>query len=161
MEAIKRCTNCGRFWGEASGFNWLNKSKGYRQSVCKKCKTSLTKIDRYLNPDKHRAWYRSGQRERNRRWYKKNPGYALANCRKYQARKKAAVAPDANFEKINKVYKKCAERNKNAGFIKYHVDHIQPLSKGGLHHEDNLQILLAVDNLQKGAKENWQKPTNQ
>ena len=35
---------------------------------------------------------------------------------------------------------------------KYHVDHIHPLSKGGLHHEDNLQILPSEDNLKKGNK---------
>ena len=33
-----------------------------------------------------------------------------------------------------------------------HVDHIQPLSQGGKHHPDNLQILTAEENLRKGAK---------
>jgi len=36
--------------------------------------------------------------------------------------------------------------------IQHHVDHIIPLSKGGLHHPDNLQILTAEENLKKGAK---------
>lgn len=30
-----------------------------------------------------------------------------------------------------------------------HVDHIIPISKGGLHHPDNLQILTALDNMAK------------
>jgi 5-methylcytosine-specific restriction endonuclease McrA len=34
----------------------------------------------------------------------------------------------------------------------YHVDHIIPLSKGGLHHPDNLQYLTAEENLKKGSK---------
>lgn len=34
----------------------------------------------------------------------------------------------------------------------YHVDHIYPLAKGGLHHPDNLQVLPADINLKKGAK---------
>jgi len=34
----------------------------------------------------------------------------------------------------------------------YHVDHKKPLSKGGLHHPDNLQVLLGRENLKKGAK---------
>ena len=34
----------------------------------------------------------------------------------------------------------------------YHVDHIIPISRGGLHHPDNLQILPADINLSKGAK---------
>lgn len=34
----------------------------------------------------------------------------------------------------------------------YHVDHIKPLAKGGLHHPSNLQILRGIDNLKKGCK---------
>jgi len=41
-----------------------------------------------------------------------------------------------------------------AGQNGFHVDHIKPLEKGGLHHWSNLQVLDAQDNLIKGAKEN-------
>ena len=34
---------------------------------------------------------------------------------------------------------------------KFHVDHIHPISKGGLHVFDNLQILSAEENLKKGS----------
>lgn len=34
----------------------------------------------------------------------------------------------------------------------YHVDHIHPISKGGLHHPDNLQILPSDLNLKKSNK---------
>ena len=33
----------------------------------------------------------------------------------------------------------------------FHVDHIYPISKGGLHCWDNLQILPAAANLSKGS----------
>jgi len=34
---------------------------------------------------------------------------------------------------------------------KMHVDHVIPLARGGLHHEDNLQILPAGINMRKGV----------
>lgn len=60
--------------------------------------------------------------------------------------------PNGNKEKINNIYKKCKNLNKKAGEVMYHVDHIIPLSKGGLHNENNLQILFWKDNLKKGNK---------
>ena len=35
----------------------------------------------------------------------------------------------------------------------YHVDHIKPLARGGLHHPRNLQVLRGIDNLRKGVKQ--------
>lgn len=55
-------------------------------------------------------------------------------------------------QRVNDIYAERTRLNDEAGFLKYHVDHIKPLSKGGLHHPDNLQIMLAVDNMKKGAK---------
>lgn len=36
--------------------------------------------------------------------------------------------------------------------VQYEVDHIKPLSKGGAHHPDNLQIITAEENRKKAAK---------
>jgi CRISPR/Cas system Type II protein with McrA/HNH and RuvC-like nuclease domain len=36
--------------------------------------------------------------------------------------------------------------------IKMHVDHIIPLSAGGAHSPENLRIISARENLEKGAK---------
>lgn len=35
----------------------------------------------------------------------------------------------------------------------YHVDHVQPLARGGLHREDNIQILCAKCNQKKSSKD--------
>jgi 5-methylcytosine-specific restriction endonuclease McrA len=35
--------------------------------------------------------------------------------------------------------------------IDHHVDHIRPISAGGLHHPDNLQVITAEENLKKGS----------
>ena len=60
----------------------------------------------------------------------------------------------SNMEKnnIRKLYLKRDQLNLNAGFIKYNVDHIKPLSKGGLHKLDNLRIITAYENQVKGSK---------
>ena len=61
-----------------------------------------------------------------------------------RARKRNATPPDADKEKIRDIYLNCPEG--------YEVDHIIPLSKGGLHHQDNLQYLTADENRRKGSK---------
>lgn len=52
---------------------------------------------------------------------------------------------------LREIYVKAQELSSYFG-VQMHVDHIHPLSKGGLHHPDNLQILPWYENLAKGAK---------
>ncbi len=49
------------------------------------------------------------------------------------------------------IYKEARRLEEETG-IKYHVDHVKPLAKGGLHHPDNLQLLTAEENLAKSDK---------
>lgn len=81
---------------------------------------------------------------------KKTDKEIAANNAARQARYRArhgynrAYAPNANKEKIKQIYENCP--------VGYEVDHIIPLSKGGLHHEDNLQYLTIKENRSKGNK---------
>lgn len=70
-----------------------------------------------------------------------------ANVAKYKAKKLLATPAWADLDKIREFYANCPEG--------YHVDHIIPLQGeyiSGLHVENNLQYLLARDNLSKGNK---------
>lgn len=72
------------------------------------------------------------------------------NCHKvmkYRARKNNQTPSDADMEIIKEIYKQRPEG--------YEVDHIIPLSRGGLHHQDNLQYLTKEENQKKGNKLNW------
>jgi 5-methylcytosine-specific restriction endonuclease McrA len=60
----------------------------------------------------------------------------------------------ANLKEINVIYKQ-AKRRANIEGIQYHIDHIIPLNGelvSGLHVLENLQIILAKENLSKGNK---------
>lgn len=62
----------------------------------------------------------------------------------YRAKGYRQLAAGADKEKIKEIYLNCP-----AG---YEVDHIVPLSLGGLHHEDNLQYLTIEENRRKGNR---------
>lgn len=68
----------------------------------------------------------------------------LLAVRRYQASKLAQTPPDANHDIIRKIYENCPQG--------YEVDHRIPISKGGLHHQDNLQYLPISENRRKGNK---------
>ena len=69
-----------------------------------------------------------------------------------RARKLQQTPQNADMVVIMLYYAVCSETNDILGDTFFHVDHIQPLSKSGLHHEDNLQILEASLNLLKSDK---------
>lgn len=63
---------------------------------------------------------------------------------RYRARKYAQTPTNADRKLIREIYINCPPG--------YEVDHIIPISKGGLHHQDNLQYLTAEENRKKSNK---------
>ena len=72
---------------------------------------------------------------------------------RYRAKKysDAVVLIQEEHERILTIYKECAKLMEETG-VPHHVDHIHPISKGGKHHPDNLQILTATENIRKSNK---------
>jgi len=63
---------------------------------------------------------------------------------RYRAKQYRVLDPNADINKINEIYRNCPPG--------YEVDHIIPLSKGGKHHEDNLQYLTIKENRSKNNR---------
>lgn len=115
---------------------------------------------RYAQDDRKREANRRSRmkhavrtREANARWRRENPQYILAANAKRRAQLRAVAVPLTHEEQAEVVafYAKARALTELTG-VPYHVDHIKPISKGGLHHPDNLQVLLGRENLKKGNK---------
>jgi len=78
--------------------------------------------------------------------------------RKYAQSKIENLHPNHDFNIEQKLYKQ-AEKLFNTTGIKYVVDHIIPLAKGGPHHHDNLQLLPESINSNKLASITWTHPS--
>jgi hypothetical protein len=92
---------------------------------------------------------------RQTQWKKDNYGYVCHINRIREVNKKQRMPAWSDPEAIRKIYEDCAALNEKHGPRSYHVDHIVPLqgkTVSGLHVENNLQILKAVDNLKKSNK---------
>jgi len=138
-------------------------TKEYRADpINKKRIKKVNKNFRDANPDYWAKWrpvYEAAnpkkaeeRKKHHRKWLKENKD----KCYIYQANRRAqkinSTLPDTDQEAIAKIYKKQKRLNEAAGETKYHVDHIIPLSIGGAHHQDNLRVVPAEENLQKKDK---------
>lgn len=92
-------------------------------------------------------------------WYEKNKNstsykaYGNAKTKKYTENKRDNNYILTELDKFveKEIYELAQIRTKETGF-EWHVDHIIPLSKGGKHAIDNLQVVPAKWNLSKGNK---------
>lgn len=95
-------------------------------------------------------YYSDKQHLRRAEYQRNKEGYiarAYARLRKI----KNFTPEDADKPLIKRLYKEASRLTIETG-IKHEVDHIIPVSKGGLHHQDNLQILVWFENRRKGNK---------
>jgi 5-hydroxyisourate hydrolase-like protein (transthyretin family) len=93
-------------------------------------------------------------RLQHRLWSKKNRERGAFYQMKRKTAKLFRTPSWANDDKIRLFYIEAKELTDKTG-IEYHVDHIIPLqgkTVSGLHVENNLQVLPAIDNMSKGNR---------
>ncbi len=118
----------------------------------------------HANADKVRAYqraYTKKNKEKVNRWqrecYARNPGPAKA----------AAVRRKRKIRDMNLGLSKglitrlivsqlglCCSCKADISVTGYHLDHIKPLSKGGLHEDSNIQLMCPTCNKSKGNSDN-------
>ena len=127
--------------------------KGYKYCKCDKCKKAnnlyVVPLNRARLERDEKA--REIKRLSNLAYRKTEKGMSVRKNhhakRKALKRNLACCSSSIDMETLRIIYKDCPSG--------YHVDHILPLSKGGLHHPDNLQYLPAVINIKKGNDETF------
>lgn len=173
----KACSRCGKVKVVAEYYGMERTRDGLRPD-CKKCVRAQQEATKRADPDhleKRRAYYaatiekrraearrnyerhREERIEKSRQWAKANPEKVRRNqlmtTKRYQTRKLGAyvedVDPDAVLLRDLGLCGICGEPVMEAAF---HIDHVHPLSKGGKHAMDNVQLAHAVCNFSKGAK---------
>jgi len=137
------------------------------QSRCKICYAEIMRVRRKNNSQAHR--------DAVKKHTKKNYAKELEINNKYRANNPEKVTVwkrnDRNVNKIRVLADNAMRRTKLYGNVtteikqiyalrdffesmslgeKFHVDHIIPIAKGGLHIAENLQVISAKDNLRKG-----------
>lgn len=114
------------------------KDSGNECLVCKKitsnkkyCGYDCSATARSFHADKEMR--KKAKRRRQREgWYR------------YHARRLGQTPHDVDVKELQRIYFECPDG--------YEVDHRIPISKGGLHHPDNLQYLPKLENRRKGNK---------
>ncbi len=133
-----KCLKCGVIKPYAD-FSLCKGRHNDINNLCKEC-------DKYKS-SLYRETHLQDCRDKCKLHYLNNKADYLARNAHRKAYKLKATPIWANLEHIKDIYRRCP--------VGYHVDHIIPLQGelvSGLHVENNLQYLTAIDNLKKHNK---------
>lgn len=173
---MKTCTVCK----QEKPLSDFGKQKGARlglRSACKKCHTAKAKnyalqnkekiaeyrklynaLNSEKNKEKCRAYgdkHKEVQAEKRRQWKKHNPDLVRVHN---QNRKALRRGQQANVSKdiVKKLMtlQKCKCANCGSDLtLGHHLDHKQPISRGGEHADSNLELLCPTCNMRKFNKD--------
>lgn len=101
------------------------------------------------------AWRRANAerlRQKAKKEYRENPTRFFEYAAARRALKKGAPKEAGASAAFMRQFYITARRISRCLGIPFHVDHLRPLSKGGPHHENNLQVIPGVLNIRKGSQ---------
>ena len=149
-----------RRWREANPEKIAEQNRLYYEANPEKI-AERKRLYREANREKIAEYYEANREkiaERKRLYHEANPEKCREHARTRRARKRnqlGIVTPGIEAILLERTNHRCqapACGKKVGGRLKYHLDHIRPLALGGLHEDDNLQILCGHCNLSKSAK---------
>jgi 5-methylcytosine-specific restriction endonuclease McrA len=164
---MKTCTYCLQS-KPLFDFSPDKRIKSGVQSRCKACFAEIMRARRAENPTPHREGvkrsverhyakklarnkrYRTEQPDRVKEWKRKDRQLNKARVLADNAKRRALLAEKLTPE-IKQIYALRDFYQAMSLGEPFHVDHVIPVSKGGRHVHENLQVIPAIDNLRKGA----------
>lgn len=171
----KKCTACERLLplSEFSSYGYVTrqgKDSIRYESRCKACNRKR-RMERYKDPvagEKDRATS-AAWKEKNRHHLQlysmerqKDPGFRAIKAKAQRMRKaRMRSGSDSKDPQIAAIYKKAIDLERKLFNcvecddlleLKIHVDHKMPLKLGGKHVAENLQVISARENIEKGAR---------
>lgn len=172
---MKKCSKCKEFKPVDEFYKSKTTSDG-KQTYCKVCQLHTATKWQKDNKEKAREsssrWDAKNPEKRleisknhynnnkgyyskmSKQWRDENPGANASKSSKYRAKKLNAIHPDHDLNIEKEMRETIHKLNKDSEY-KYVLDHILPLSEGGYHHHQNLQILPKSLNLQKKDSLLW------
>lgn len=169
---MRTCNKCSAEKPLVEGFHIDGKGRDGRASICKTCRIAANVTRLRANPEKSRAnsakWrerhleaaraksneWSKAHPEANKRWKTANPEAVKAHFHKRRALK---MAFDGQHYTATDVAALVTDQHGLCAYCgqpmkAYHVDHIQPLSRGGGNGADNICLACPPCNSSKGNK---------
>ena len=158
MTDAKVCRKCSQS-KELSDFYKNKASKDGLRNACKECTSIQSRAYNASNKESIAATkkaYREANRDDladyNKAWREAHPDHKAAiNGRGSVEERGGAASEIYDVQLCIPFYEEARRLSKETG-VPHHVDHIVPISRGGLHCQTNLQVLTAKENIQKGDK---------